>query len=69
MAAVVVSSLDIVDTSKLPKVEAYATPYVIGNKLIAVNGFGITPFINRPRITETTGSLALITWVNDPPPT
>ena len=41
----------------------------MGSKLNAVSGFGTTPLIMRPSITETTGSLALMTCVNDPPPT
>ena len=56
-----VSSLLIVFTSSCPRVEAYATPYVIGKRLAAVNGFGTMPLTIRPRITETTGSDALIT--------
>jgi hypothetical protein len=42
---------------------------VIGSKLRAVKGLGTAPLIASPRITETTGSEALMTCVNDPPPT
>ena len=67
-AVKVVNSALIVATFKLPNVDAYATPYVIGNKLRAVKGLGTTPLISKPKITDTTGSEALITCVNDPPP-
>ena len=50
-------------TSSCPRVEAYATPYVIGRRLAAVKGFGTMPFTIRPRITDTTGSDALMTVV------
>lgn len=63
MAALVVSSLLIVFTSSCPRVEAYATPYVIGRRLTAVSGFGTMPLTIRPRITDTTGSDALITAI------
>lgn len=69
LAAMVPNSLLIVDTLSCPRVEAYATPYVIGRRLNAVSGLGTAPLIRRPRITDTTGSDALITCVNDPPPT
>ena len=55
------SSLLIVFTSSCPRVEAYATPYVMGRRLAAVKGLGTMPFTIRPRITDTTGSEALIT--------
>ena len=60
-AALVVSSLLIVCTSSCPRVDAYATPYVIGRREAAVRGLGTIPLTIRPRITETTGSEALIT--------
>ena len=59
------SSLLIVATFSFPNVEAYATPYVIGNKDMAVRGLGTAPLIINPRITETTGSEALITDERD----
>lgn len=48
-------------TSSWPRVEAYATPYVMGRRLAAVKGLGTMPFTIRPRITDTTGSDALMT--------
>jgi hypothetical protein len=51
-------------TSSCPRVEAYATPYVMGRRLAAVKGLGTIPFTMRPRITETTGSDALMTGVS-----
>ena len=61
LAAFVVSSLLMVCTSSCPSVDAYATPYVIGRREAAVRGLGTIPLTIRPRMTETTGSEALIT--------
>lgn len=61
LAAFVVSSLLIVCTSSCPRVDAYATPYVIGKREAAVSGFGTMPLTIRPRMTDTTGSDALMT--------
>ena len=47
--------------SSCPRVEAYATPYVMGRRLAAVSGFGTIPLTISPRITDTTGSDALMT--------
>ena len=41
----------------------------MGSKLRAVRGLGTAPLIRSPRMTDTTGSEALMTCVNDPPPT
>ena len=60
-AAIVPNSRLIVTTSSWPSVEAYATPYVMGRSERAVRGLGTAPLITRPRITDTTGSDALIT--------
>ena len=34
-----------------------------------VSGFGMTPEMSSTSKTDTTGSLALMTWVKEPPPT
>ena len=40
----------------------------MGSRLAAVKGRGTRPFTKNDNKTETTGSLALITWVKLPPP-
>ena len=67
-AVTVVSSLAIDATLKLPNVLAYATPYEMGSNVSAVRGLGTVPLMMSPSKTDTTGSLALITWVKLPPP-
>jgi len=68
IAVIVVSSVAIVFTLRFPNVLAYATPYVMGSNVITVRGLGMVPVTTRPRMTDTTGSLALITCVKLPPP-